>query len=323
MIHTFEDKIFRAHSNDEFEKIALSLFDLHYKQNEIYRKYCDLIKVKPKKIISLNDIPFLPIQFFKSHPIVLQNHTPQITFTSSGTSGPHTSQHPVPFVSIYEKSFTQAFNHFFPNHTQQVIIGLLPSYMERKGSSLIYMVENLIQQNTTNKCIMEINLSQSTLQILQNPAIPKILIGVTFALLNLAEKGVKLANTKVIETGGMKGMRKEIVREELHEILQKGLGIKEIYSEFGMTELLSQAYLLNHDYFESLSWLRFRVRNINDPLTHFALGKGALNIIDLANLYSCPFIATDDLAEVVSPNQVKILGRMDHSQTRGCNLLLA
>jgi len=323
VIHTFEDKIFRAHSNDEFEKIALSLFDLHYQQNEIYRKYCDLIRVNPKKIESLNDIPFLPIQFFKSHQVALKNFQPQITFTSSGTSGPNTSQHLVPFVSMYEKSFTQAFTHFFPKHTQQVIIGLLPSYMERKGSSLIYMVEHLIQQNTTHKCIMEINLSPSTLQILQDPAIPKILIGVTYALLNLAEKNIHLRNTKVIETGGMKGMRKEIVREELHEILQKGLGVKKIYSEYGMTELLSQAYLLNHDYFESLSWLRFRVRNINDPLTHFAQGKGALNIIDLANLYSCPFIATDDLAEVVSPNQVKILGRMDHSQTRGCNLLLA
>jgi len=323
VIHTFEDKIFRAHSNNEFEKIALSLFDLHYKENEIYRKYCDLIKVNPKKITSLNDIPFLPIQFFKSHPIVLQNYTPQITFTSSGTSGPNTSHHLVPFVSIYEKSFQKTFNHFFPNHTQQVIIGLLPSYLERKGSSLIYMIENLIQQNTTNKCIMEINLAPSTLKILQNPNIPKILIGVTYALLNLAEKGVKLANTKVIETGGMKGMRKEIIREELHEILQKGLGVKGIYSEYGMTELLSQAYLINHDYFESLSWLRFRIRNINDPLTHYEKGKGALNIIDLANLYSCPFIATDDLAEVISPNQVKILGRIDHSQTRGCNLLLA
>jgi phenylacetate-coenzyme A ligase PaaK-like adenylate-forming protein len=323
VIHTFEDKIFRAHSNDEFEKIALSLFDLHYHNNEIYRKYCDLINVNPKKITSLKDIPFLPIQFFKSHPIVLQNQIPQITFTSSGTSGPNTSHHLVPFVSIYEKSFTQSFNHFFPNHNQQVIIGLLPSYMEREGSSLIYMVEKLIAQNNTDKCIMEINLSPNTLQILQNPAIPKILIGVTFALLNLAEKGLKLSNTQVIETGGMKGMRKEIVREELHEILQEGLGIKKVYSEYGMTELLSQAYLLNHEYFESLSWLRFRVRNINDPLSHFDKGKGALNIIDLANLYSCPFIATDDLAEVLSPNKVQILGRMDHSQTRGCNLLLA
>lgn len=322
MIHTFEDKIFRAHSNAEFEKIALVLFEFHYTKNEIYRKYCDLIKVNPTEVNCIDKIPFLPIQFFKSHSVLIQNLKPIFTFTSSGTSGPNTSHHHVPKIDIYEKSFVQSFRHFFPNHKQKVIIGLLPSYMERQGSSLIYMVEHLIQFNQTQKSVMEINLSPNTLKILQNPAIPKILIGVTYALLNLAEKGIKLANTQVIETGGMKGLRKEIIREELHEILQNGLGVQKVFSEYGMTELLSQAYLTKHDYFESLSWLRFRVRNINDPLTHFSHGKGALNIIDLANLYSCPFIATDDLAEVLHPNQVKIIGRMDHSQTRGCNLMM-
>lgn len=310
-------------NEESFSKLALELFDFHIVNNEIYKKYCELLKINKAMIKNIEDIPFLPIQFFKSHKIYTANKDPEIAYASSGTTGSSQSKH---FVADKTTDYLVLaenwFEHFFPKYKDHIIIGLLPSYLERKGSSLIDMVAYFINQSHFSESCFSLEANQNIRELLESHQ-PKIIFGVTYALLNLAEKGIKCKNTKVIETGGMKGMRKEIVREELHHKLKNGLGTNSIYSEYGMTELLSQAYSTpDNSSFTPPAWMKVFVRPTTDPLSSQRTGKGGLNIIDLANKNSCPFIATEDLGEVFENGNFNVSGRLDHSQTRGCNLLV-
>lgn len=315
------NRIFEIESDSDFLNLSLEVFNYQFQYCSTYRKYCDLINVKPENIKQLEDIPFLPIQFFKSKKLKSGDFKEEIIFTSSGTTGSQTSKHFVKDLALYEKSFLSAFNSFYPDWENQCIIGLLPSYLERTGSSLIYMVDHLINVSSDKESKFQLDLKNDFVDFLENDPRPKIMFGVTFALLDLAEKGIKLNNTTIIETGGMKGKRKEITREELHQILNDSLLPKAIHSEYGMTELLSQGYLQNNS-FSVPKWMKALVRPTTDPLQSLNQGKGALNIIDLANIHSCSFIATDDLGTVNSDGTFTVSGRIDHSQIRGCNLLV-
>ena len=313
--------IFNINNSKDFELLAMETYRYQYQKNSIYNKFSKLIGKTPEKVNGLLDIPFLPISFFKTHQILSCTHPVEKTFSSSGTTGNQSSKHHVTDLSLYENSFSSGFKVAFPNFEKSSIIALLPSYMERDDSSLIYMVNDLIQKSTGSKSGFYHTINTDLIDFLENDNTPKLLIGVSFALWDLAEKGIKLKNTKVIETGGMKGKRKEIIREELHEILKKGLQVSKIHSEYGMTELLSQAYLINK-HFSCPKWMKVFTRDVSDPLTFTKKGKGALNVIDLANLNSCSFIATDDLCEVFENGEFDVKGRIDHSLTRGCNLLI-
>jgi hypothetical protein len=293
----------------------------------VYRQFCDFLNTEVQKVKSLEQIPFLPIQFFKSHNVVSNTNTIQETFTSSGTTGMITSKHLVTDVSLYEQSYRLAFSEFYGNIEDYAVLALLPSYLERSGSSLIYMVKDLIELSNNEHSgfyLHNYDALISKLIELDNAGQNVILIGVTYALLDLIEKQkFDLKNTIVMETGGMKGKRKEIIREELHEILCKGFGVSSIHSEYGMTELLSQAYSLGNGIFECPAWMQILIRDTEDALTYVDYGKtGGVNVIDLANINSCSFIATQDLGKKQPNNAVEILGRFDNSDIRGCNLMV-
>jgi phenylacetate-coenzyme A ligase PaaK-like adenylate-forming protein len=285
------------------------------------------MKVEPQKVKTLQQIPFLPIQFFKSHSVVSNTTPVQNTFTSSGTTGLTTSKHLVTDTSIYEESYQKGFSKFYGNIENYVVLALLPSYLEREGSSLIYMVEDLIQLSNHPESGFYLHDHDALIQKLielDEAGQNVILIGVTFALLDLIEKHqFKLKNTIIMETGGMKGRRKEMIREELHQQLCKGFGVAAIHSEYGMTELLSQAYSLGEGVFECPSWIQILIRDTEDALTYIPQGKtGGINIIDLANINSCSFIATQDLGKKNPNNSFEVLGRFDNSDIRGCNLMV-
>ena len=293
----------------------------------MYHEFCLHLKVEKQEVKSLLQIPFLPIQFFKSHEVVSGENRIQTTFTSSGTTGLTTSKHFVSDLSLYENSYRQTFSGFYGNIEDYVLLALLPSYLEREGSSLIYMVKDLIEKsnhpesgfylhNLDDLSAKLINLDRSGQNV--------ILIGVTYALLDLIEKQkFTLQNTIIMETGGMKGKRKELIREELHEILCRGFGVSQIHSEYGMTELLSQAYSLGNGFFECPPWMQILIRDTEDALHYMADGKtGGINVIDLANLYSCSFIATQDLGKKNPNATFEVLGRFDNSDIRGCNLMV-
>ena len=319
--------IFTISNAKQFEKIALKVFRFQYDSNDVYREFCQLLNVEKKEVKSLQQIPFLPIQFFKSHVVVSTTHPVQETFTSSGTTGMVTSKHLVTDISLYEESYRQGFSQFYGNIEDYTILALLPSYLEREGSSLIYMVNDLIQR--TNNPDSGFYLNQydeltKTLIDLDQSGQNVILIGVTYALLDLIERQrFQLKNTIVMETGGMKGKRKEMIREELHEILCKGFGVSTIHSEYGMTELLSQAYSLGNGVFECPPWMQILIRETEDALNYVANRKtGGINVIDLANINSCSFIATQDLGKKNPNNSFEVLGRFDNSDIRGCNLMV-
>lgn len=319
--------IFTISSKKQFEKIALKVFRFQYDNNEVYRQFCDLVNQNKVTVKSLNQIPFLPIQFFKSHDVVSTTDEPQTIFTSSGTTGSVTSRHLVTDLNWYEQSYRQAFSQFYGNIENYTVLALLPSYLERQGSSLIHMVEDLIQLSNNPDSGFYLNDYEALVQkLLDQESHNKnvLLIGVTFALLDLIEKqNFKLQHTIIMETGGMKGRRKEMIREELHEILTKGFGVKVIHSEYGMTELLSQAYSLGEGVFECPSWMHIQIRDTEDPLTYIANGKtGGINVIDLANINSCSFIATQDLGKKYDNGSFEVLGRFDNSDIRGCNLMV-
>jgi phenylacetate-coenzyme A ligase PaaK-like adenylate-forming protein len=285
------------------------------------------MKVEPQKVKTLQQIPFLPIQFFKSHSVVSNTTLVQNTFTSSGTTGITTSKHLVTDTSIYEESYQKGFSQFYGNIENYVVLALLPSYLEREGSSLIYMVEDLIQLSNHPESGFYLHDHDALIQKLielDEAGQNVILIGVTFALLDLIEKHqFKLKNTIIMETGGMKGRRKEMIREELHQQLCKGFGVAAIHSEYGMTELLSQAYSLGEGVFECPSWIQILIRDTEDALTYIPQGKtGGINVIDLANINSCSFIATQDLGKKNPNNSFEVLGRFDNSDIRGCNLMV-
>lgn len=319
--------IFTISSHKQFEKMALKVFRFQYENNLVYREFCDFLHTDTQKVKSLQQIPFLPIQFFKSHNVVSNIYPIQETFTSSGTTGIITSKHLITDVSIYEQSYRNAFSEFYGNIEDYAILALLPSYLERDGSSLIYMVKDLIElSNNEDSGFYLHNYDEliNKLVELDNAGQNVILIGVTYALLDLVEKQkFQLKNTIIMETGGMKGKRKEMIREELHEILCDGFGVKSIHSEYGMTELLSQAYSLGNGIFECPAWMQILTRDTEDALTYVGNGKtGGINVIDLANINSCPFIATQDLGKKYPNNSFEVLGRFDNSDIRGCNLMV-
>jgi phenylacetate-coenzyme A ligase PaaK-like adenylate-forming protein len=319
--------IFAISSQKQFEKTALKVFRYQHENNLVYREFCDLMKVESQKIKTLQQIPFLPIQFFKSHTVVSNTNPVENTFTSSGTTGLTTSKHLVTDTSIYTKSYQKGFSQFYGNVADYVVLALLPSYLEREGSSLIYMVEDLIQLSNHDESGFYLHNHDELIKKLtklDQSGQNVILIGVTFALLDLIEKHqFQLRNTVIMETGGMKGRRKEMIREELHQQLCEGFGVSAIHSEYGMTELLSQAYSLGEGVFECPSWIQILIRDTEDALTYIQQGKtGGINVIDLANINSCSFIATQDLGKKNPNNSFEVLGRFDNSDIRGCNLMV-
>lgn len=307
--------------------MALKVFRFQYENNLVYKEFCDFMNTDIQKVKSIQQIPFLPIQFFKSHDIVSTTDAIHETFTSSGTTGMITSKHLVTDISVYEQSYRNAFSEFYGNIEDYVVLALLPSYLERSGSSLIYMVKDLIGLSNNEHSGFYLNNYDeliAKLIELDNAGQNVILIGVTYALLDLVEQQkFQLKNTIILETGGMKGKRKEMIREELHELLCDGFGVQSIHSEYGMTELLSQAYSLGNGVFECPAWMHILIRDTEDALTYVEYGKtGGVNVIDLANLNSCSFIATQDLGKKYPNNSFEILGRFDNSDIRGCNLMV-
>jgi len=319
--------IFNISSKEEFNDVSLQVFAHQYNQNLIYRRFCNLLGVSKSFVKEVSDIPFLPIAFFKKEKIISTNQKEQIIFTSSGTTGSITSKHYVTDLEIYTKSFTQGFRYFYGQPSNYCILALLPSYLEREGSSLIYMAEKLIKQSEHPKSgfyLHNIDELIKTLQTLESKKQPTLLLGVSFALLDIIEKhNIQLRYTTIMETGGMKGRRKELIRSELHEILTKGFGIETIHSEYGMTELLSQAYSKGNGIFNCPPWMKVFTRNTEDATQQIPHEKtGGMNVIDLANINSCSFIATQDLGKTYSDGSFEILGRFDHSDIRGCNLMV-
>jgi phenylacetate-coenzyme A ligase PaaK-like adenylate-forming protein len=319
--------IFTISNQKQFEKIALKVFRFQYENNLVYQEFCDFLKVDVQKVKSVEQIPFLPIQFFKSHEVVSNKNPIQETFTSSGTTGISTSKHLVTDVSFYEESYRKGFSQFYGDIENYVVLALLPSYLERGGSSLIYMVEDLINKTNNPESGFYLHNHEELIQKLvklDSEGQNVILIGVTYALLDLIElQKFELQNTIIMETGGMKGKRKEMIREELHEQLSEGFGVPSIHSEYGMTELLSQAYSLGNGVFECPSWMQILIRDTEDALNYVPDGKtGGINVIDLANINSCSFIATQDLGKKNPNTTFEVLGRFDNSDIRGCNLMV-
>ncbi len=320
--------VFSIDGNEQFEAIALQIFQYQAQHCKVYREFIAGLNINPGNIKSIMQIPFLPIEFFKTHKILSTDDEVQITFTSSGTTGIITSSHNVTDVSWYEDSFRKAFEIFYGDIKSYTVLALLPSYLERKGSSLVYMADDLIKQsNNPDSGFFLYNHDELAHQLKkqQNAGKPTLLIGVTFALLDFIEQHqISVTQLIVMETGGMKGRRKEMIREELHDTLCKGFGVDAIHSEYGMTELLSQAYSKGYGIFNSPPWMRVITRDTNDPLSILENNKtGGINVIDLANINSCSFIATQDLGKIYADGSFEVLGRFDNADIRGCNLLIA
>lgn len=322
-----QKEIFNIRSEEDFKNRALEVFQHQFNNNKVYRSFCDLLYVHPSDVFEVHQIPFLPIQFFKSHQVITGQTEIQETFTSSGTTGSSTSKHLVSDITWYTKSYLKSFERFYGDIREYAVLALLPNYLERQGSSLVYMADDLIKRSENEKSGFFLhnlaNLSEN-LSKLDEKGQKTLLIGVSFALLDLIEKEqFELKNTIVMETGGMKGRRKEITRLELHELLKKGFGVPKIHSEYGMTELLSQAYSKGNGVFECSPWMKVLTRDTEDALTIQGFNKtGGINVIDLANYNSCSFIATQDLGKVYKNGQFEIIGRFDHSDIRGCNLMV-
>ncbi|MEN1785617.1 MAG: acyl transferase [Bacteroidota bacterium] len=317
--------IFETTTTD-FATKALSLFRYQWKKNEVYRTFCDHLKVNPDSVTKPEAIPFLPIEFFKSHTVLTGSCTPQTVFTSSGTTGVEVSKHHICDLQVYEQGFQDTFHRFYGDISEYCLLALLPSYLERKGSSLVHMVSGLIQKTghpDSGFYLNDLEALAQKLKQLEAKGTKTLLIGVSFALLDLAAAlSLPLKHTVVMETGGMKGRRKEMIREDLHRTLQQAFGEYPIHSEYGMTELLSQAYSKGEGVFYAPPWMRVFSRDTSDPLKMNAHGKtGGLNIIDLANVHSCAFIATQDLGKVRADGAFEVLGRFDHADIRGCNLM--
>jgi len=326
-VSDFDPEIFSEIKDDSFfEKLALKAFHYQFNNNKVYQEFVNHLKIKPNEVRCLKDIPFLPIQLFKSHYISAKN-TQQHVFTSSGTTGIKTSNHYVYDLNIYSKSYLNAFQYFFGDISNYCILALLPSYLERKGSSLVYMVDDLIKKSNHSLSSFYIYNIDELIKIihqLKKQDQKTILLGVSYALLDLAEQNVKLNdNFFVMETGGMKGKRQEMVKQELHDVLKKGFGVNTIYSEYGMTELLSQAYSKGEGIYVTPPWMKILISELTDVRHFLENGQsGVINVIDLANWYSCPFITTQDLGKKTGNNQFEIIGRIDNSDLRGCNLLI-
>lgn len=321
------DTIFTIRNEQDFEKVALRVFQHQYINNPVYQRFCNLLGIVRSSVKHSDHIPYLPIEFFKQKKILSSLAPVQQIFTSSGTTGSITSKHYVTDLTIYENSFRKGFQHFYGNIKEYTVLALLPSYLERKGSSLVYMADTLIkdsEQPDSDFYLDDIEALVNTLHKLKELKKKTLLIGVTFALLDIIEKHNLQLNDYIIimETGGMKGKRKEMIRSELHQELIKGFNVTKIHSEYGMTELLSQAYSKGDGIFYCPPWMKVITRDPEDALTHLTMGKtGGINVIDLANINTCSFIATQDLGKTYTNGSFEILGRFDHSDIRGCNLM--
>jgi phenylacetate-coenzyme A ligase PaaK-like adenylate-forming protein len=320
-------QIFSISNAQEFEKASLAVFNHQAIHNRIYQAYMTNLRINPADILTSAQIPYLPISFFKTHEVRSSSHVPEIIFSSSGTTGMSQSKHLVTDIHLYEQSFNSTFEQFYGTIENTCLLALLPAYLEREGSSLIYMVDALLQQSKhpdSGYFLHNHEALYHKLQQLQSAGQKTILMGVTYALLDFIEQyHLDFPELVVMETGGMKGKRKEMVREELHQLLQDGFGVKAIHSEYGMTELLSQAYSHGNGVFNCPPWMKIYLRDTNDPLSLINGNKtGGINVIDLANLHSCSFIATQDLGRLFPDGSFEVLGRFDHSDIRGCNLLV-
>jgi len=331
----WNDKIFSS-TGTNFEELALEIFRFQYDHNMLYKAYADMLGLDPAKVTCLDKVPFLPIHFFKTHPVKTTEFEPQAVFESSGTTGTGNSHHLLKEIEFYRQSFTKGFELFYGPVQDWCIIGLLPSYLERKNSSLVFMVDELIRQSHQPQSGFYLDDFEELCRVLKELEEKKqktLLVGVTFALLDLAEKyALPLHHTTIMETGGMKGRREEMIRRELHEFLRMKFKVDVIHSEYGMTELLSQAYSPGDGIFHCPPWMKVLVRDEEDPLQvlspeSIVVGQsltrtGVINIVDLANIYSCSFIATDDAGKLYADGSFEVLGRIDNSDIRGCSLLM-
>ena len=361
MNNQWNDKIFNVTASN-FQQLCLEIFRFQYHYNRTYREYVDMLNIQPDKVMSPAKIPFLPIQFFKTHSVKTTDFNPDVIFESSGTSQSINSHHHIKHVTLYKQSFLKTFELFYGPVNEWCIIALLPSYLERKNSSLVFMVDELIRRSQHVQSGFYLNEHEKlykTLKEVETAGQKTIFIGVSFALLDFAEKySLSLKQTIVMETGGMKGRREEMVRQELHQLLKDRFSVQSIHSEYGMTELLSQAYSKEAGIFHSPPWMKMLIRDEQDPLSvqseydssesevlsseagsqssqfktnsPFTAEKyrdhhsvmGAINIIDLANVYSCSFIATDDAGKLYADGSFEVLGRLDNSDIRGCSLMV-
>jgi len=321
----WSDKIFS--SSGSFEALTMEIFHYQYMHNDLYRSYVNILGIEPADINSVTQIPFLPVGFFKTHQVKSGVFEPAVVFESSGTTNTGNSRHFVKDVSLYESSFTNGFKIFYGDPAGWCILALLPSYLERKNASLVYMAEKLIEKSghpCSGFYLNEFEELYALLTEMEKQKQKTLLLGTTFALLDFSErKPLPLRHTIIMETGGMKGRREEMTREEVHVRLKKAFGAAKIHSEYGMTELLSQAYSLSGGRFSTPPWMKVFVRDEEDPLALYVQSNttGAINIIDLANVHSCAFIATDDVGMIHPDGSFEVLGRMDGSDLRGCSLM--
>ena len=316
------DQILSIKSDAEFEAAALELFRFQADRCKPYKEYISLLGIDPSEVKRIEDIPFLPIELFKSHDIYCADTEPEIIFTSSNTGGTTPSRHMMASTEVYRRAFTQAFEAFYGKIEEWSIYGLLPNYLEREGSSLVYMTDELIRRAGSGGFYL--NDYERLIHDMERDPKPKILLGVSYALWDVAEQyAPKFSNTIIMETGGMKGRRKELTKSELHDILCRGFGVNSIHSEYGMAELTSQAYSKGEGIFETPRWMHILVRDVNDPLDHTPQGmRGGIDVIDLANLTSCAFIRTQDIGRKLDERRFVLEGRIAGSDIRGCNLLV-
>lgn len=329
MDNVFRDinRIFEISSGEDFNRLALEVFRFQYRHTLVYKDFVDYLHISPEAVDDYRKIPFMPVEFFKTHKILCNQKKAQTVFRSSRTTGTEGSRHYVADLKLYRKSFLSAFQHFYGKAEDYCFLALLPSYLERKDASLVYMFKELIEHSKFPQSgffLRHTGKLPEQLKSVQKQNIPCILTGVSFALLDFAEHfPMDLSGIILMETGGMKGRRKEMVKEELHGILKQAFHLRHIHSEYGMTELLSQAYSQGDNIFRSPPWMKILIRDPNDPLQPMShSGRGGINVIDLANVYSCSFIATQDIGRSLPNGSFEVLGRFDHSDIRGCNLLL-
>lgn len=319
--------VFRITDQQCFNDLALQIFQWQYKHCQVYRDYILQLGTDVDKVTRIGEIPFLPVEIFKYHEVIAVNIAPEIIFQSSSTTGSVPSRHLLADIDLYLESFTRGFELAFGDPKQYCILALLPSYLERGNSSLVYMVNELIRLSGDSASGFYLDQHEELLRNLENAYLRKkvILVGVTFALLDLVDgRSLGFPELMVIETGGMKGRREEMIREDLHRELKRGFGIDRVCSEYGMTELLSQAYSVGDGRFSTPPWMKVMVRDLHDPFAYLEPGKtGPLNIIDLANIYSCSFIETQDLGRIHTDGTFEVLGRVDNSDIRGCSLLIS
>lgn len=323
----FTDRPFAVEGDGTFNALALELFHLHAAHNPVYRGFLNGLGIRADRVAAVEHIPCLPIGLFRTHRVLLDGLQPVLSFTSSGTTGATTSTHAVPLPALYQRSFMGSFTATYGPPSEWRIIALLPAYLERSDSSLVYMAEQLIQASGDPLSGTYLHQYEQVTRVLRRSEAEgkrTLLLGVTFALLDLAERYPQpLRTTTVMETGGMKGRRPELVREELHAILERAFGVPCVHSEYGMTELLSQAWSKGEGRYHCPPWMRVRIRDAQDPFARLACGRtGGIDVIDLCNMASCPFISTQDLGRLHTDGSFEVLGRFDHSDVRGCNLLV-